>query len=340
MIFSPNSQVILQGIAGPLATTYAPLIHNYGTHLVAGVSPGHGGTSIAGIPVLDMVEQVVAKYGSIDISVIFSHPYDVLDAATEAMRAGIRQLIIVSQGVPPIDMIHLIQQAEANETLVVGPNSPGVIVPGKMLLGIHPPMFYSPGRVGIITRNGPLTYEVARLMTKAGIGQSIGISLGSDLILGSTLPQWLQILDEDEDTDAIVLVGEMGGDSEEMAATYIAESIDKPVVAYIAGHTAPRNRRMGHAGTIIEVQLGSFGPDLGTAESKVTALKQAGVPVADRPSQIPDLLQRILTPSRIKSRSKTLQTSGKSSAQSNSTQSPKGATASVAEVQSSIQSAS
>ncbi len=307
MIFSPNNQVILQGIAGPLATTYAPLIQSYGTQLVAGVSPGYGGTTIAGIPVLDMVEQVVSQYGAIDISIIFSHPYDVLDAATEAMRAGIRQLIIISQGVPPIDMIHLIQQAEANETLVVGPNSPGVILPGKMLLGIHPPMFYTPGRVGLITRNGPLTYEVARLMTKAGIGQSIGVSLGSDLIVGSTLPQWLQMLEEDEETDAIVLVGEMGGDSEEMAASYIAESIEKPVVAYIAGHTAPRDRRMGHAGTIIEVQQGGFGPDLGTAESKVSALKQAGVPVADRPSQIPDLLQRILTPSRIKTRSKAVQ---------------------------------
>jgi succinyl-CoA synthetase alpha subunit len=308
MIYSQNHQVILQGIAGPLGTTYAPLIHSYGTQLVAGVSPGYGGTTIAGIPVFDMVEQVVSQYGAIDISIIFSHPYDVLDAATEAMRAGIRHLIIISQGVPPIDMIHLIQQAEANDTLVVGPNSPGVIVPGKMLLGIHPPMFYTPGRVGLITRNGPLTYEVARLMTKAGIGQSIGVSLGSDLIVGSTLPQWLQMLEEDEDTDAIVLVGEMGGDSEEVAANYIAEAIEKPVVAYIAGHTAPRDRRMGHAGTIIEVQQGGFGPDLGTAESKVSALKQAGVPVADRPSQIPDLLQRILTPSRIKTRSKTLQT--------------------------------
>ena len=298
MIFSLNSQVIIQGISGSLGKTYAPLIRNYGTSLVAGVSPGYGGSQIEGIPVFDMVEQVVMQHGPIDISIIFSHPYDVLDAATEAMRAGIRQLIIISQGVPPIDMIHLIQQADANDTLIVGPNSPGIIIPGKILLGIHPPMFYTPGRVGIITRNGPLTYEVARIMTKAGIGQSIVISLGSDSILGSTLPQWLQILEEDDNTDAIVLVGEIGGDSEEMAASYIKESIDKPVVAYIAGHTAPRDRRMGHAGAIIETQLGGFGPDLGTAESKVSALKSVGVPVADRPSQIPDLLQRLLTPKR------------------------------------------
>ena len=298
MIFSFNSQVIIQGISGSLGTTYAPLIRNYGTSLIAGVSPGYGGSHIECVPVFDMVEQVVLHHGPIDISIIFSHPYDVLDAATEAMRAGIRQLIIISQGVPPIDMIHLIQQADANDTLIVGPNSPGIIIPGKMLLGIHPPMFYTPGRVGIITRNGPLTYEVARIMTKARIGQSIAVSLGSDSILGSTLPQWLQILEEDDDTDAIVLIGEIGGDSEEMAASYIKESIDKPVVAYIAGHTAPRDRRMGHAGTIIETQSGGFGPDLGTAESKVSALKSVGVPVADRPSQIPDLLQRLLTPKR------------------------------------------
>lgn len=298
MIFSFNSQVIIQGISGSLGKTYAPLIRNYGTSLVAGVSPGYGGSDIGGIPVFDMVEQVILYHGPIDISIIFSHPYDVLDAATEAMRAGIRQLIIISQGVPPIDMIHLIQQADANDTLVVGPNSPGIIIPDKLLLGIHPPMFYTPGRVGIITRNGPLTYEIARIMTKAGTGQSIAVSLGSDSILGSTLPQWLQILEDDDDTDAIVLVGEIGGDSEEMAASYIKQSIDKPVVAYIAGHTAPRNRRMGHAGTIIETQLGGFRPDLGTAESKVSALKAVGVPVADRPSQIPDLLQRLLRPKR------------------------------------------
>ncbi len=298
MIFSLNSQVIIQGISGSLGKTYAPLIRNHGTSLVAGVSPGYGGSDLGGVPVFDMVEQAVLHHGPIDISIIFSHPYDVLDAATEAMRAGIRQLIIISQGVPPIDMIHLIQQADANDTLVVGPNSPGIIIPEKMLLGIHPPMFYTPGRVGIITRNGPLTYEIARIMTKAGIGQSIAVSLGSDSILGSTLPQWLKILEDDDNTDAIVLVGEIGGDSEEMAASYIKESIDKPVIAYIAGHTAPRDRRMGHAGTIIDTQLGGFGPDLGTAESKVSALKAVGVPIADRPSQIPDLLQRLLTPKR------------------------------------------
>jgi succinyl-CoA synthetase alpha subunit len=301
MIFALDSRVIVQGIVEPIGQTYVPLIQAYGTQVIAGVSPGWGGEQCGNIPIFDMVEQVVARMGAIDISLICTHPYEVLDAATEAMRAGVRQLVLISQGVPPLDMIHLIQLAESTETLLVGPNGPGVIVPGKLLLGIHPPMFYMPGRVGLLTRNGPLTYDVARTLTKAGIGQSIGVSIGSDAIVGSTFQQWLQILEEDEDTDAIVLVGEIGGDSEELAASYIAESIDKPVIAYIAGHTAPRDRRMGHAGTIIEskdAKVGDFRADLGTAESKVTALKQAGVPVADRPSQLPDLVSRVLKPKR------------------------------------------
>lgn len=309
MIFNLDSQVIVQGITEPIGQTYVPLIYAYGTKVVAGVSPGYGGVMCGTIPVFDMVEQVVLKFGRVDISLICTHPYDVLDAATEAMRAGVRHLIIISQGVPPVDMIHLIQQAEASDTLLVGPNGPGVIMPGKLLLGIHPPMFYTPGRVGLLTRNGPLTYDIARTLTRAGMGQSIGVSIGSDAIVGSTFQQWLQILEEDEGTDAIVLVGEIGGDSEELAAHYIADSIDKPVIAYIAGHTAPRDRRMGHAGTIIEAKAGDFGADLGTAESKVAALKQAGVPIADRPSQIPDLLRRVLQPKRNRSttqRAKTL----------------------------------
>jgi succinyl-CoA synthetase alpha subunit len=294
MIFDTTSPVIIQGIKEPLGMTYAPLMKAYGTRIVAGVSPGYGGERLAGIPIYDMVEQVVASQGSIATAVICSHPYAALDAALEAMRLGVRQIILISQGVPPLDMVRLLRHAETRETLVVGPNGPGVIVPGKLLLGIHPPVFYQPGSVGLITRNGPLTYEVARLLTRAGIGQSIGVSIGSDAIVGSTFPQWLQILEEDDATEAIVLVGEIGGDSEEMAAHYIAEAIDKPVIAYIAGHTAPRNRRMGHAGAIIESKVADFGPDIGTAESKVAAFRRAGIPVAERPSMIPDLVRQAL----------------------------------------------
>lgn len=302
MIFAPSSQVIVQGITESIGRTYAPILRHYGTQVIAGVSPGWGNQFIAEIPVFDLVEQVVNRCGRIDISLICTHPYDVLDAAIEAMQVGIRQLILITQGVPPIDMVDLILQAEATDTLLVGPNGPGVILPGKMLLGTHPPMFYTPGRVGLLTRNGPLTYDVARTLTKAGIGQSIGVSIGSDSIVGSTFQQWLQILEEDEETDAIVLVGEIGGESEELAATYISESIDKPVIAYVAGQTAPRDRRLGHAGTLIEAKTGDFGAELGTAESKISAFKKAGVPVADRPSQIPDLLCRVMSPKRNRAR--------------------------------------
>lgn len=294
MIFAPASPVIIQGITEPLGMTYAPLMQAYGTNIVAGISPGRGGETVGKIPIYDMVEQLPDLAKGVTTTVICTHPYAVLDAALEAMRAGIRQIVVISQGVPPLDMVHLIRQAEATETLLVGPNGPGVIVPGKLLLGIHPPEFYQPGPVGLITRNGPLTYEIARSLTRAGIGQSIGVSIGSDAIVGSTFPQWLQILEEDDQTEVIVLVGEIGGDSEELAAHYIAEAIDKPVIAYIAGHTAPRNRRIGHAGTIIEAKILDLGPEIGTAESKAAAFKRAGIPVAERPSQILSLVRQAL----------------------------------------------
>lgn len=278
----------------PLGATYAPLMQAYGTHIVAGISPGYGGRMLADIPVFDMLEQALPTAGTVDTSVIFSPPYAVLDAALEAIAAGIRQIVLVSQGIPPLDMVHLIRKAEATETLIVGPNTPGLIVPGQVLLGVHPPSFYHPGSVGILSRNGTLTYEVAWTLTQAGLGQSIAVSIGGDTIVGSTFPQWLQILDEDDKTEVIVLVGEIGGDSEEIAAHYIAEAIDKPVIAYVAGRSAPRGRRMGHAGAIIESQTSDFGPDIGTAESKVAAFKRANIPVAERPSDIPELVRKIL----------------------------------------------
>lgn len=294
MNFTPASKVIVQGILQPLGSIYAPLMQAYGTQVVAGIDPGYGGRMLADIPVFDMLEQALPTVGAVDATVIFSPPYAVLDAALEAIAAGIRQVVLVTQGIPPLDMVRLIRTAEATETLIVGPNSPGVIVPGQVLLGIHPPDFYLPGSIGLLSRNGALTYEVSWALTQAGLGQSIAVSIGGDAIVGSTFPQWLQMLDEDEHTDVIVLIGEIGGDSEELAAHYIAEAIDKPVIAYIAGRSAPRDRRMGHAGAIIESQRANFGPDIGTAESKIAAFKQAGIPVAERPSEIPEIVKRIL----------------------------------------------
>ncbi|MBE9181862.1 CoA-binding protein [Oculatella sp. LEGE 06141] len=303
MNFTSDSKILVQGIVEPLGALFAPLMQSYGTQVVAGVSPGHGGQKHQGIAVFDMVEQALSKTGTVDATVIFVDPYEVLDAALEAIAAGIRHIVIITAGVPPMDMVHLVRKAEATETLLVGPNSPGIIVPGQILLGIHPAEFYTPGSIGLISRSGTLTYEIARELTRAGFGQSIGVGIGGDRIVGSSFQQWLQILDEDEPTEAIVLVGEIGGDSEEVAAHYIAEAIDKPVVAYIAGRTAPKGQIMGHAGAIIASQIAGLGADIGTAESKMAAFKQAKIPVAKRPSDIPDLIKKALQPSKRKSQS-------------------------------------
>jgi succinyl-CoA synthetase alpha subunit len=294
MNFTSDSRVLIQGITEPLGTVYAPLMQAYGTQVVAGVSPGHLGKSLAEIPIFDMVEQALAAIGSVDISVIFVPPYEVLDAALEAIAAGIRQLVLITEGVPPLDMVHLLRKAEATEALVVGPSCPGIIVPGKILLGTHPAALYQPGAVGLVSRSGSLTYEVAHELTRAGLGQSIVVSIGGDRIPGSSFQQWLQILEEDEETEAIVLVGEIGGDSEEAAAQYIVEQIDKPVIAYIAGQKTPKGQVIGHAGAIIAAGMAGMGTAIGTAASKKAALRRAKIPIATSPWQIPVLVKQAM----------------------------------------------
>ena len=292
MNLTPESKVLIQGITEPLSSIHAARMKAYNTNVVAGVSPGQGGHTVHDIPVFDLVEQALAVVGPIDTTIIFVPPYQVLDAALEAISAGIQQIIIISAGMPPLDMVYLLRKAEATETLVVGPNSPGIIVPGQIMLGTHASEFYAPGPVGIVSRSSTLTYEVAWELTEAGLGQSIGVSIGSDAIAGSSFLQWLQILDEDETTQAIVLVGEPGGNSEEAAAGYIAEAIDKPVIAYVAGCHAPIGKHWGHTGTLAAAV--GRGADVGTAQSKIAAFKEANVPIAERPSQIPELLKKVL----------------------------------------------
>jgi len=294
MDLSASSKVLVQGIAGVLGNLYTARMRAYGTSIVAGVSPGHGGQVLEDVPVFDLVEQAMTAVGPVDATVILVEPYRMLDAALEAIAAGIRHLVLVTEGVPPLDMVKLLHIAERTETLVVGPDSPGIILPGKVLLGTYPAELYSPGRIGLISRSGTLTHEIALHLTQAGLGQSIAAGIGGDRIVGSSFQQWLQILDEDDQTEAIVLVGEIGGNSEEEAARYIVEAIDKPVIAYIAGRTAPKNHRMGHAGAIIASLVSGWGSEIGTPDSKVTAFQKAGVPVADRPSDIPALLKQAL----------------------------------------------
>ncbi|MBD2455881.1 CoA-binding protein [Nostoc sp. FACHB-87] len=292
MNLTPDSKVIIQGFSEFISETNIVQMQAYGTNLVAGVNPGFGGQKQYNLPVFDLVEEVVAQFGTIDTTIICVHPYQVLDAALEAIASNIRQIIIISAGMPPLDMVQLLRKAEACETLIVGPNSPGIIVPGKILLGTQPSEFYTPGPVGIVSRSSTLTYEVARELTKAGLGQSISVSIGSDAIVGSSFLQWLQILDEDENTEAIVLVGQPGGGSEEAAARYITEAIDKPVIAYIAGRQVSPVKNWQQTGTLAAV-IGRD-PNFGTAQSKLTALKEAEVPVADRPSLIPELVRNEL----------------------------------------------
>lgn len=294
MNFTTDNRVLVQGVMDSLGMAHVPLMIAYGTSVVAGVSPGYGGETLDNLPIFDAVEQAIATVGMVDTSVIFSPPYLALDAALEAIAAGIRQLILITEGVPSIDLIRLIRQAETTETLLVGPTCPGIIVPGQALLGTHPPEFYQPGPVGVVSRSGTLTYEIALALTRAELGQSIAVGIGGDRIVGSSFQQWLQILDEDPATEAIVLVGEIGGDAEEVAARYIAEAIDKPVVAYIAGRTAPRGRVMGHAGAIIAAQSPGMSGTLGTVERKIAAFCKAGIPVAARPSDIPRLVKEAL----------------------------------------------
>jgi len=290
----PDSKILVQGITEPLGAIYTPRMKAYGTNVVAGVSPGRGGQLLDNIPIFDLVEQALSVVGSVDATIIFVPPYWVMDAALEAIAAGIPQIILITGGIPPLDMVRLFRKAEATNTLILGPCSAGIIMPGKILLGSHESEFYTPGTVGLISCSDTLTYEVAWELTQAGLGQSLGVSLGSDAIVGSSFCQWLKILDKDENTKAIVLVGQTGSGNEAAAAEYIAAEIDKPVVAYIAGGHVPTEKRLVDAVAIIASQLSGPMIDADTAQSKIAAFKQAKIPVAKRPSQIPDLVKKAL----------------------------------------------
>ncbi|EAW33503.1 CoA-binding protein [Lyngbya sp. PCC 8106] len=295
MDLTSESKVLIQGNAASQALIHAVLnMKAYGTNIVACVTPGQGGTYLEEVPIFDLVEQAQAKVGPIDTSVIWVNPYQALDSALEAIEAGVKQLVILTEGMPPLDMVCLIRKAEISETLIIGPSCAGIIVPNQLLLGLHPGEFYTPGSIGLISRGSRLTYEIASQLTQAKLGQSMSISIGSDLIIGSSFIQWLQILDEDDQTEAIVLVGEVSGTGEEEAASYIAETIDKPVIAYIAGLYAPPTQMLGHSCTLATSKLLAQTICPPTIESKIEAFKKAKIPLADRPSQIPGLIKKAL----------------------------------------------
>ena len=291
MKWQADSKVIIQGITTPLGTIYGKQMKAFGMNIVAGIDINCKNLKIDGIPVFNLVEQAVSEFKNIDISVIFTPPYKVLDAALEAMASGIRQLVIVSGGVPPLDMVELLYKAQVNQTFILGSGSQGLIVPNQFWLGICEHSFYSPGAVGIISRCDRLVDEIARELTSAKLGQSLVVSLGKDFIIGSNFEHWLQMLEEDSTTKVIVILGRGNGNAELCAVESIASAIKKPVIAYIAGLCAPIERNSWDAETIVSTQLSSSVIQIPPKESIIDGFKKAKVKVAQHPTEIVKLVK-------------------------------------------------
>ena len=287
ILVDKDTKVIVQGITGGQGTFHSGAMLEYGTKIVAGVTPGKSGEEVNGVPVFDSVIEAKNAKGA-NASIIFVPAPFAGDAALEAIAANLNPVVVVTEHVPVKDEIRVIHAAKAKGITVIGPNTPGIITPGaKQKVGIMPGHVFSDGDVGLMSRSGTLTYEIAAGMTNAGIGISTALGLGGDPCVGLTSIEAVKLFKEDRNTKALVLVGEIGGDAEERAAAYIKKEYDLPVVGFIAGRTAPPGKRMGHAGAIIS---GSSG----TAAAKIKALNDAGVAVADKPSDVARLLKEAL----------------------------------------------
>jgi succinyl-CoA synthetase alpha subunit len=286
VLVDKNTRLIVQGITGREGTFHAKGCAEYGTKVVGGVTPGKGGTTHEGWPVFDTVHQAVDKTGA-NVSVIFVPPPAAADAILEANDAGVPLIICITEGIPINDMVKVWSVLKHSNSRLVGPNCPGVISPGKAKVGIMPGRIHKEGSIGIVSRSGTLTYEAVYQLTQRGIGQSTAIGIGGDPIIGTTHVDALKLLNEDSETEAIILIGEIGGTAEETAAAYVKEHVKKPVVGFIAGQTAPPGRRMGHAGAII-----SGGQ--GTAAEKMKALTAAGIHVVETPAAIGETVARVI----------------------------------------------
>lgn len=282
ILVDSNTRLIVQGITGREGEFHARQMLAYGTKVVGGTSPGKGGMDVGGIPVFDTVAEAVRATGA-NTSIIYVPARFAPDAVYEAVDAGIALVVCITEGIPALDMVRVCAYVRGHGSRLIGPNCPGVISPGQAKVGIMPGHIHMPGPVGLVSRSGTLTYEVVDALTKAGLGQSTCVGIGGDPLIGTNFLDVLQLFQADPDTQAIVLIGEIGGTDEERAARYIAERVTKPVVAYIAGRTAPAGKRMGHAGAIIE-------GGAGTAAEKIAALQSAGVAVAEYPAQVAELL--------------------------------------------------
>jgi succinyl-CoA synthetase alpha subunit len=286
ILIDKNTKLIVQGITGRDGGFHASKMKEYGTNIVGGISPGKGGTEVDGIPVFDTVEEAVKKTGA-NASVIFVPAPFAADAILEASFAGIGLVVCITENVPVKDMINVMPILKRNGTKLIGPNCPGLITPDESLIGILPGMIFKKGNIGLISRSGTLTYEVVNMLTESGLGQTTCVGIGGDPVAGLYFIDLLEMYENDPETNAVVLIGEIGGDAEEQAAAFIKTKMTKPVVAFIAGQTAPPGKRMGHAGAIIS--SGS-----GTAEEKIKAFYSAGVPVVKEPSEIPGILKQKL----------------------------------------------
>ncbi len=286
ILINKNTKVIVQGITGRDGSFHAGKMKTYGTNVVGGVSPGKGGQEVHGIPVFNTVEEAVAATGA-NTSIIFIPAALAADAILEAAEANIELVIAISEGVPTLDMVRITPYLTKKGTKLIGPNCPGLISPDESLVGILPGDIFAKGNIGLMSRSGTLTYAVVYQLTRNGLGQSTCVGIGGDPVAGLYYQEILQMFQDDPDTDAIVLIGEIGGDAEERAAEYIRRHITKPVVAFIAGQSAPPGKRMGHAGAIISSGSGS-------AEEKIAAFEAVGVPVARITSEVPGLIKELL----------------------------------------------
>ena len=286
VLVNKNSKIIVQGFTGSEGSFHAEQMIEYGSNLVGGVTPGKGGQEHLGKPVFNTVEDAVKMAGA-DVSVIFVPPAFAADAIMEAADAGIKVIICITEGIPTKDMVIVQEYLSDKDCRLVGPNCPGVITPGEAKVGIMPGFIHNPGRIGIVSRSGTLTYEAVDQVTKLGMGQSTAIGIGGDPIIGTTTKDAVQLLMEDPDTDGIIMIGEIGGSMESDAAYWVKAGGTKPVVGFIAGQTAPKGRKMGHAGAII-------GGKDDTAEAKMQVMRECGIHVVESPAEIGQKMKEVM----------------------------------------------